>query len=74
MGYLAPVPRPLYLELRPRLPAPINVSTSSTSYLKFSHYDHATSLLMFTGYLNHIDLLMSHVHVLKKLSYCVMCT
>ena len=41
MGYLAPVPRPLYLELRPRLPAPINVSTSSTSYLKFSHYDHA---------------------------------
>ena len=28
----------------------------------------------FTRYLNHIDLLMLHVHVLKKLPYCLMCT
>ena len=27
----------------------------------------------FTGYLNHDDLLISHVHVLKKLPYCLMC-
>ena len=25
----------------------------------------------FMGYLNHVDLLMSHVHVLKKQPYCV---
>ena len=28
----------------------------------------------FTGYLNHVDLLMSYVHVLKKLPQCLMCT
>ena len=28
----------------------------------------------FTGYINHVDLLMSHEHVLKKLPYCLMCT
>ena len=28
----------------------------------------------FMGYLSHADLLMSHVHVLKKQPYCLMCT
>ena len=28
----------------------------------------------FMGYLNHVDLLMAHVHVLKKQPYCLMCT
>ena len=27
----------------------------------------------FTGYLKHVDLLMSHVHVLKKLPHCLIC-
>ena len=26
----------------------------------------------FIGYLNHIDLLMPHIHVLKKQPYCLM--
>ena len=28
----------------------------------------------FMGYLNHVGLLMPHVHVLKKLPHCLMCT
>ena len=28
----------------------------------------------FMGYLNHVDLLMPHVYVLKKQPYCLMCT
>ena len=28
----------------------------------------------FMGYLNHADLLMSHVYVLKKHPYCLLCT
>ena len=28
----------------------------------------------FTDHVNHVDFLMQHVHVLKKLPYCLMCT
>ena len=28
----------------------------------------------FMGYLNHVDLPMPHVHVLKKHPYCLLCT
>ena len=28
----------------------------------------------FIGYLNHADLLMPHVHALKKQPYCLICT
>ena len=26
------------------------------------------------GYLNHVDLFMTHAHILKKLPYCLICT
>ena len=66
--------RPPALIFGPHLqpPAPQKFSTSSTSpYLKSSHYDRE---LRVYGYFNHVDLLMPHVHVLKKQPYCLMCT
>ena len=57
----------------PRPSAPQKFSTSSTSsYLTSSHYDH--ELCVYSGYLNHVDLLMPHLHVLKKQPYCLMYT
>ena len=50
---------------------PKNCSTSSTSsYLKSCHYDHGYFIY---GLFNQVDLLMPHVHVLKKQRYCLMC-
>ena len=36
---------------------------------KSNHYDH-----VHITYLNHVDILMPHVHVLNKRPYCFMCT
>ena len=57
----------------PRSPVVIKVPTNSTSFcFKSSHYDHL--LNTFNGYLNHDDFFMSHEHVLKKLTYCLIYT
>ena len=39
------------------------------SLLSCAHY-----IQWFTGYSDHVGSLMSHVHILKKLPYCLMCT
>ena len=74
LGYPAPSPRPSYLALGSWPPAPQKFSTTSTSsYLKSSHYDHDVHIT-FNGLRVMLILLMSYVHVLKKLSYRLMYT
>ena len=74
LSYLAPGLRPSYPSVGPRPTAPTKFSTNLL-LLKVQllwlceHY-----FQWFIGYLNHVDLFMSHVHVLKKLPYCLMCT
>ena len=55
-------PRSPAVRSGPRPPPPIQVSTSSTSsYLVQSLWSCAHYFQWFTGYLNHVDLLMLHV-------------
>ena len=60
--------------IRPPAPGP-HKSFNKRNFLLVkvqSLWSRAHYFQWFTGYLNHIDLLMSHVHVLKKLLYRLM--
>ena len=70
LDYLAPGLRPSYPSLGPRLlknfklAQPPPTSSPVTIIIVYG----------FFGYSNHVDLLMPHVHVLKKRPYCLLCT
>ena len=62
LGYPAPDPRPSYPALGPRLPAPLKISTSSTSsYPKSSHDDHV--YITFNGLLVILTMLTYSCHM-----------
>ena len=72
LGYPAPGPRPSYPALSPQPPA------SSNSFKLAPTPSTESPVIMirlygFMGYLNHVDLLMPYVYVLKKQSYCLLC-
>ena len=73
LGYPDPGPLPSYSTIGPWPHKSFNhlnlLLIKGQSLWPYAYY-----FQWFTGYLNHVDLLMSHVHVLKKLYYCLMCT
>ena len=68
LGYSAPGPRPSYPALCPRRPKNVKLAPLTQSPVTM------IMLYGFMGYLNHVDLLMPHVHVLKKhpIVYCAL--
>ena len=74
IGTIKPVfrlsdPRPSYAAVGPR-PHKSFIQLNLLLLKNQSLWSWAHYFQLFTSYLNYIDLLMSHVHVLKKLPYC----
>ena len=70
LGYLAPGPRSSYRALGPGSPKNFQLTQPPPIFSP-------VTMIMIYGlvsYLNHVDLLMPHVQVLKEQSYFLMCT